>query len=350
MTVLRICLLLFCSLQIHAQDKHLFHLYTIAFYNAENLFDTENDSLVFDDDYSPEGSFQWTSVRYKKKIEHLAKVISGIGKRYRKGPPDILGLCEIENLTVLQDLIAHPLLRPFNYGIIHQDSPDERGIDVAMLFSKNTFLPVSVNYHSLDLLNEKRHRERTRDQLVVYGFLDNEAVYFIVNHWPSRRGGETRSKPFRIAAAELNLSIIDSIMRKEFIPRIIGMGDFNDNPTDYSFKKVLRTKRMTLNFKDYELLNPFEQLFLKGEGSLAYRDRWSLFDQFYISGNLTNGNTPIQLWKAGIYNPEFLRIQQGPYKGYPLRTYAGGRYTAGYSDHFPVYIYLIKEQPLLRNH
>jgi len=349
MTVLRICLFLFFGLVMSAQDKHWYQLNTIAFYNVENLFDTKKDSLVFDDDFTPDGSFRWTNERYKNKIEHLAIVIAGIGERYSRSPPDILGLCEVENLKVLQDLVAHPLLRDFNYGIIQQDSPDERGIDVAMIFNKNTFLPVSVKYHSLHLLNDERYRKRTRDQLVVYGFLNNEAIYFIVNHWPSRRGGETRSRPFRIAAADLNLNIIDSIVRNESAPKIIGMGDFNDNPTDYTFKKVLRTKRKPMNLEDQELFNPLEQLFLKGEGTLAYRDRWSLFDQFYVSGNLVNGSSYLQFWKAGIYNPEFLRIQQGPYKGYPYRTYAGGRYTAGYSDHFPVYLYLIKQQSLLRH-
>ncbi len=343
------CLCLFCGLVMRAQDKNLYQIHTIAFYNVENLFDTVKDSLVFDDDFTPEGSFHWTHKRYRKKIENLAKVIAGIGKQYRKRPPDIIGLCEVENLKVLQDLVAHPLLRAFNYGIIHQDSPDERGIDVAMIFNKRTFLPVAIKYHSLQLLNDQRYRKYTRNQLVVHGFLDNEAVYLIVNHWPSRRGGESRSRPHRIAAAELNLSIIDSINRLEFTPRIIGMGDFNDNPTDYTFIKVLRTKRNQIDLKDQVLFNPMMPLFLKGEGSLAYRDRWSLFDQFYLSGNLRNGNAPMQVWKAGIYNPPFLRIQQGPYKGYPLRTYAGGRYTAGYSDHFPVYIFLIKLQSLLGN-
>lgn len=348
MSFLKICLLLFFCLVLRAQDKNLYQIHTIAFYNVENLFDTSKDSLVFDDAFTPEGSFHWTGERYKMKIKNLAKVLAGIGKEYRKRPPDVIGLCEVENLKVLQDLVTHPLLHTFNYGIIHQDGPDERGIDVAMLFNKSTFLPVAIKQHSLQLLNEERYREYTRDQLVVYGFLDNEAIYFIVNHWPSRRGGESRSRPYRIAAAELNLRIIDSIERIEFAPRIIGMGDYNDNPTDYTFIKVLRTKRKPIELKDQELFNPMEPLFLKGEGSLAYRDRWSLFDQFYVSGNLRNGNAPMQVWKAGIYNPPFLRIQQGPYKGYPLRTYAGGRYTAGYSDHFPVYIYLIKQQTLLR--
>jgi hypothetical protein len=332
-----------------SQDKHLYQVHTIAFYNVENLFDTVKDSLVFDDAFTPKGSNLWTHERYVRKIENLAKVIAGIGVRYRLRPPDVIGLCEVENLKVLQDLVAHPLLRAFNYGIIHQDSPDERGIDVAMIFNKDTFLPVSFKYHSLQLLNKQRYREYTRNQLVVHGFLDNEAVYLIANHWPSRRGGETRSRPYRIAAAELNLSIIDSIERIEFASRIIGMGDFNDNPTDFTFTKVLRTKSKQIDLEDQELFNPMEELFMKGEGSLAYRDRWSLFDQFYVSGNLKNGNAPMQLWKAGIYNPSFLRIQEGPYKGYPLRTYAGGRYTAGYSDHFPVYMYLIKRQSLLRH-
>jgi predicted extracellular nuclease len=341
---------MFVCFALNAQENDLYSVHTIAFYNVENLFDTEEDSLVYDDAFTPEGSYHWTGERYTIKIDHLAQVIAGIGLAYRKSPPDILGLCEVENLKVLQDLVAHPLLQAFNYGIIHGDSPDERGIDVAMLFKKDTFLPTAMNYHSLKLLNEQRFREYTRDQLVVYGFLDHEAIYFIINHWPSRRGGESRSRPHRIAAAELNLTIIDSIKRIENIPRIIGLGDFNDNPTDYTFTKVLRTKNNSAGIADNELFNPMEQLFKKGEGSLAYRDRWSLFDQIYVSGNLINGNASIKVWKAGIYNPSFLRIQQGPFKGYPLRTYAGGRYTSGYSDHFPVYLYLVKRLTSLRHH
>jgi len=148
MKFLRMYFFLFCGLIIRAQDKNLYEIHTIAFYNVENLFDTIKDSLVFDDDYTPEGSFQWTHKRYKQKIENLAGVIAGIGKRFRKGPPDVIGLCEVENLQVLQDLVAHPFLSSYNYGIIHQDSPDERGIDVAMIFNKSTFLPVGINYHS----------------------------------------------------------------------------------------------------------------------------------------------------------------------------------------------------------
>lgn len=349
MKFLQIRFMMLACLVGNAQEADLYTVHTIAFYNVENLFDTKEDSLVFDDAFTPAGSYQWTAERYNRKIDHLAQVINRVGFSFRKRPPDIVGLCEVENLKVLQDLVAHPLLQASNYGIVHKDSPDERGIDVAMLFKKSTFLPTAMKYHTLKLLNEQRFREYTRDQLVVNGFLDNEAIYLIINHWPSRRGGESRSRPHRIAAAELNLSIIDSIKHMESNPRIIGMGDFNDNPTDYTFRKVLKTKNKSAAIKDMELFNPMEQLFKKGEGSLAYRDRWSLFDQFYVSGNLVNGNAPLKVWKVGIYNPSSIRIPQGPFKGYPLRTYAGGRYTGGYSDHFPVYAFFIKKvKPLFK--
>lgn len=326
-----------------AQRGGKFKIRTIAFYNVENLFDTVNDSLVFDDDRTPVGIFNWTIKRYQKKIENVAKVISQIGLEKRHAPPDIIGLCEVENAQVLQDLTDHIFLRETMYGIIHYDGPDERGIDVALLYNSNTFTPISIKIHGLVLLNYDRKRDQTRDQLVVHGILDSESIYIIINHWPSRSGGEARSRPHRIAAAELNRHIIDSITKIDPSPRILGIGDFNDNPTDYSLKKVLQLKKEKVLLKDDELYNPMEKIFRNGEGTLAYRDRWGLFDQLYVTGNLVNGTSPIQLWKVGIFRPPYLVTKYGSFAGYPLRTYSGGRYTGGYSDHFPIYGYLIRK-------
>ena len=339
-----ICLLVLISTSLHGQKSNTFTLRTIAFYNVENLFDTKNDSLIFDDDRTPEGSYHWTQERYKIKIDHISNVLSKIGKETSKTSPDVIGLCEVENRQVVEDLAHHPNLVDKDYGIIHFDSPDARGIDVALLFKKESYLPTSFKSHRLLLFDELGERVYTRDQLVVGGLLDQEEVYFIVNHWPSRRGGEAISGPKRVRAALLNRRIIDSIQKLNREAKIISMGDLNDDPTDNSLKKILKTKGKPKQLDSIDLYNPMEKLYRKGIGSLAYRDKWNLFDQFFMTSNLIDTNkTKLSFWKAGIYAPAFIRTQKGKYKGYPLRTYSGGSYTGGYSDHFPSYIFLIKQ-------
>ncbi|MFS4454597.1 endonuclease/exonuclease/phosphatase family protein [Maribacter sp. 2304DJ31-5] len=339
-----LCLLLFGSYLGIGQNDPRYKLRTIAFYNLENLFDTKNDTLVFDDDRTPEGKDNWTLERYQKKLAHLSKVIAQIGAEKRSYAPDIVGVCEVENKQVLVDLIDYPNLREKNYGIVHFDSPDERGIDVALLYKKKSFLPISLKSHRLLLIDDEGNRNYTRDQLVVEGLLDDEKMYFLVNHWPSRSGGETRSRPYRIKAAQLNKRIVDSIRRLDINAKIIGMGDFNDDPIDPSFKKVLNVKGKIKQLDSIDLFGPMEQLFKKGSGSLAYRDKWNLFDQIYMTSNFLNpSKSSYSYWKAGIFTPDYLIDPKGRYKGYPLRTYAGGNYIGGYSDHFPVYIYLIKK-------
>jgi predicted extracellular nuclease len=250
----------------------------------------------------------------------------------------------VENLDVLEDLVQHPNLRDKDYGIIHFDSPDERGIDVALLYKKASFIPSSFKSHRLLLFDDLGERKYTRDQLVVGGTMDGEKFHFVVNHWPSRRGGAARSEPFRVRAALLNKRIIDSIQTLDPDAKVIAMGDLNDDPTDNSLKTILKTKGKIKQLDSLDLYNPMEALYKKGIGSLAYQDKWNLFDQLFFTSNLvTEDRTNLSFWKAGIFAPAFVRTDQGRFKGYPLRTYSGGSYTAGYSDHFPVYLFLLKE-------
>ncbi|WP_243641666.1 endonuclease/exonuclease/phosphatase family protein [Maribacter algicola] len=335
--------ILLCSLFGFGQDKKEYQIRTIAFYNLENLFDTTNDSLVFDDDRTPTGKDNWTEDRYWKKIENLSRVLSDIGSDNNPSGPDLLGVCEAENRTVLEDLINHPLLKKRQYGIVHFDSPDERGIDVGLLFAKSSFIPISFVSRRLLLTNEEGFRDYTRDQLVVEGLLDNEKIYVIVNHWPSRSGGELRSRPYRLKAAELNWRIIDSLRYLDPSAKIISMGDFNDDPISPSFKKILKVRGKEKQLDSLGLFGPMENLFKKGIGSLAYRDQWNLFDQIYLTANLVNNPKGYRFWKADVFNPPYLIDPKGMYKGYPLRTYAGGSYIGGYSDHFPVFVHLIRE-------
>lgn len=317
---------------------------TVAFYNLENLFDTVNDSLTYDDDRTPDSEDRWTPEKYREKIAKLARVLALIGRKVRGHSPDLIGLCELENLSVLQDLVTQEHLLPNDYGIIHFDSPDERGIDVALLYRKSCFVPFSIKSQRLILRDLDGYRDYTRDLLIVVGMLEDMEIAILVNHWPSRSGGEIKSRPYRLEAARLNRHVVDSLKKEHPIIGVLLMGDFNDNPVDISLRKVLRTKGERQMVEASVLYNPMEKLYNKGVGSLGYRDQWHLFDQILVSQELVAPNRDTyKIWKAGVFNPPFLTTQEGPYKGYPFRTYASGRYQGGYSDHFPVYVYLIRK-------
>lgn len=329
-----------------AQEQKNYQIRTIAFYNVENLFDTENDPFTFDDDRTPEGKDVWNTEKYEDKLKNIARVLSEIGSETAQNSPAIIGLCEVENRRVLEDLINQPQLLKQNYGIVHFDSPDRRGIDVALLYQKELFVLLHSNSHRLMIyeLDEPSKRVYTRDQLVVSGLFEGETLHFIVNHWPSRSGGEARSSYKRERAAYLNKRIIDSLQQIDPYAKIITMGDFNDDPTNKSIKKVLSTHSIKENTGSKELFNPMEKMLKQGLGTLAYRDGWNLFDQIILSETfLKNEYETYQFYKAGIFNPAYLITTSGQYRGYPFRSYDYGGYTGGYSDHFPVYVYLIKE-------
>ncbi|MDT8346897.1 MAG: endonuclease/exonuclease/phosphatase family protein, partial [Flavobacteriaceae bacterium] len=269
-----------------------------------------------------------------------ARVISEIGADLSQNAPVILGLSEIENRKVLEDLANEPALLKYDYGIVHFDSPDRRGIDVALLYQKAHFRLIAAKAIPLIIYNkETGERIYTRDQLVVSGMMGDEKLHFIVNHWPSRRGGEERSRPGRLKAAELNKKIIDSLQATDPYAKIMSMGDFNDDPTNASFKEVLKTHRNPKKVPFMGLYNPMENMLRQGLGTLAYRDGWNLFDQIYMTKPMLEKDSEGWIfYKAGIYNKAYLANPRGQYKGYPFRATEGG-----YSDHFPVYIHIIKD-------
>ncbi|WP_310993004.1 endonuclease/exonuclease/phosphatase family protein [Aequorivita marina] len=331
---------------IYGQNGQSYKIVTVAFYNVENLFDYEDDPLTFDDDRTPEGKDRWTKTIYEAKVKNTAKVIADIGFDVTGSPPGLIGVCEVENRRVLEDLVNEPVLVKQDYGIVHFDSPDRRGIDVALLYQKKLFTPTNYQAHELLIYqdHDKSKRIYTRDQLVVSGMLDGEKIHLIVNHWPSRYGGEKRSRPKRLKAAKLNRRIIDSLFSENPYAKIITMGDMNDDPTSPSIKKELKTIRRKESLKLKQLYNPMENMYKKGMGSLAYRDAWNLFDQIILSTAFNKKDyTTYQFYKAGIFNKNYLKTPRGKYKGYPFRSFVNG-YTGGYSDHFPVYVYLIKEK------
>lgn len=337
---------------IHAQEKK-YAIHTVAFYNLENLFDTVRDERIYDEEFTPNGKRAWNNERYQGKLENLSKAIAEIGTDENPNMPTILGVCELENRQVLEDLVAMPKLKTANYGIVHYDSPDRRGIDVGFLYQPKHFKPTSSKNVPLyvydasdekykDANNGKGKRIYTRDQLVVSGLLDGEEVHFIVNHWPSRSGGEKKSSPNREAAAALNKKIIDSLYQINPEAKIITMGDMNDGPYNTSVKEVLNAKEKKEDVAKGGLFNPMYQLYKDGHGTIAYRDAWDVFDQIIVSEPLIQKEySSFRFWKAHIFNKPFLIQQSGQYKGYPLRNQLSGE--PGFSDHFPVYIYLIKE-------
>lgn len=325
----------------HAQQKKLYRVSCIGFYNLENLFDTIPGSN--DTEFTPDGVNRWNSERYYHKLDNMSDVISQIGGEMFPGGPVILGVSEIENRSVLEDLVATPKLKASGYSIVHYDSPDRRGVDVGLLYRPEFFKVTSSRSVFLSIPDDSTFR--TRDQLVVSGMLEGEQIHVIVNHWPSRRGGEKRSMPLRMAAAKLTKSIVDSIQRVEPNAKIIIMGDLNDDPNCESIEKGLGAKSDAKKLKTGELFNAMYGLYRDGIGTLAYRDSWNLFDNLIISQPLMGEDKSSWVFfKSKIFNKPFIQQQSGQYAGYPYRTYVGNTYSGGYSDHFPVYLFLIKEK------
>lgn len=327
-----------------SQEKKKFKIHTIAFYNLENLFDTINDPLKFDESTPIMELKSNRQEAYQKKVRNMAHVLADIGQEISNNAPAIIGVCEIENQEVLEDLINDPALNHKNYGIVHYHSPDARGIDVALLYQKQIFSPTSTSSHELKIYDNTRKRTYTRDQLLVSGYLDGDLMHFIINHWPSRSGGEAKSQYNRMAAGRLSKYLVDSLQVIDPYSKIFIMGDFNDNPNNSSIKKILKTKKEKQNMDLKDIYNPFENFFKEGLGTTAYRDSWSLFDQILVTKPLLGKDyESFRLYKAGIFNKDYLITPKGTYKGYPFRSWADGGFTNGYSDHFPVYVYVIKE-------
>lgn len=328
--------------QSQAQKKE-YKVNTVAFYNVENLFDTINDETK-NDEASPimEMAEGVRGEYYAKKQRNMARVISKIGFEVAQNAPAIIGVCEVENFKVLEDLVNQPSLKKYNYGIVHYDSPDERGIDNALLYQKAIFKPSYSDTEELVMYRDSdpNKRDYTRDQLYVKGLLDGEEMHFLVNHWPSRGSSEAK----RILAAKSSRSVVDSILGADPTAKIMIMGDFNDGPYNKSITDELLGVGKRRKVKLKELYNPFDKIYKQGIGTIAWRDTWDLFDQIMLSKPLIkNDFKTYQLYKASVYNPGYLQNPEGRYKGYPYRAWADGGFTGGYSDHYPVFIHLIKE-------
>lgn len=303
------------------------NLYSIAFYNTENLFDYKNDKHTLDSDYTPSGRKKWGQYRYQHKVNKIAKVISKIGTENCVFPPVLIGLAEIETKQVAIDLIKSETLRYLNYDCVHYESPDERGIDVALLYHQDFFELIYSEAIPIQVYEPNGVKDDTRDILYVKGNLYGELTHIFVNHWPSRRKGVDKTHLKRITLANILTHRTDEILEQDPEAKIIIMGDFNDDPTSESIDKHLVTEN---------ILNPMKKLHQPKRGSLTHNGFWHLFDQILHSKAYTNG-IGTQFVKSDIYNKEFLTDWTGRNKGEPMRTYIGKFYRGGFSDHFPVY-------------
>ena len=342
-TILSFILFIGISASILAQDSQ-FKAVSIGFYNLENLFDFERDTSINDRDFLPWGKRAWTEEKYNEKLTNMAYVISQMGIDVTPAGLSILGVSEIENKRVLEDLVAQPAISERNYAIVHRDSPDKRGIDVAMLYNPLHFTVLNVEMKNINFIFDDGDTLRTREIMHVSGLLDGDTTHVLVNHWPSRSGGEKRSAPRRDKAATKVKEIVDGIKAKNPNAKVLVMGDFNDDPTSTSTKGILRAKGKVKSVKSKDMFNPMYDPYRRGLGSNAYRDNWSLFDQIIVSpGLLDKEQDGYFYYKAQIFNKKYLIQRSGQYKGYPYRTFSGDKYQGGYSDHFPVLVYLVKK-------
>ncbi len=309
--------------------------YRVAFYNVENLFDTIDDPKTDDNQYLPTSELVWTQDRYERKLQNLSQVIKSLGKE--QTPPSILGMCEIENKKVLQDLLKF-IPNGQNMGIVHRDSPDERGIDVGLLYDKNAVKILDSEFFTVNLTNDK-----TREILYTKAKLAQDELHIFVNHWSSRREGKEISEPKRMKAAQMVRNKIDKLFAKDPESKIIIMGDFNDEPTNKSITQGLKAQKPTGRFDDGQLYNLSQVWQQNGEGSYYY-DGWNALDQIIVSGELLTDKKGLHTMpsKAQIYNEDWLTFYDKKYKvKRPSRFMSSrGKVYGGYSDHFPVYLEL----------
>ena len=339
--MLILCVAMLSFAMVYAQDKP----YMVAFYNLENLFDIYDDPETHDEEFLPDGVKQWNETKYQKKLSNMERVLfdmAAINKEY----PIVIGVSEIENRSVLEDLVSQPKLKGANYRICHYDSPDARGVDVAFLYRADVFkLEGSDN---IKLVVEELPDFRTRDFVVMWGTIEGEPFYFLVSHWPSRLGGKEASQFKRDACAKQIRQIKDELLAKNPNTKVIVMGDFNDDATDASLVKVMGAKGKTKDLVAGDFFNPYFAMLRAGLGTLAYQDAWNLFDNICVTENLVNApEGKLRLIKGKKYygniftRPYMLQVE-GQYKGYPLRTFVTNNFQNGFSDHFPVYIYIGK--------
>ena len=352
----RILIFVLCAVAFVSASAQTRQNYVIGFYNLENLFDTYDDPVKNDEEYLPDGKNEWTEVKYQKKLHNMATVIAEMAKA-NNAFHTILGVSEIENRLVLEDLVSQPELAKANFQIVHYDGPDRRGVDVGLLYRADQFkyldsesIPFSFKDTQVPVtLDEAQQNHfRTRDILMVHGLIDGEHFAFYVAHLPSRIGG--KGADLRSLGGEIMRKHSEKMSQKYPGIKIVVMGDMNDDPHDDSMAKWLGAVRDIEAVPEGGFFNPFWEMHANGYGSLAYRDVWSIYDQVIPSETLVNAQKgTLKLQKIGrkgyygvVFKKPFMVTQKGQYKNYPFRTFSNGKFMNGYSDHFPTYIIIGK--------
>lgn len=347
-------LLLLMSLSASAQKTQ--QNYVIGFYNLENLFDIYDDPVKNDNEFLPEGKNKWTQAKYEKKLHNMAKVIRSMADNNKRWHT-ILGISEIENRLVIEDLVSQPEIADANYEIVHYDSPDRRGVDVALLYKPDQFtyldsesIPFDFN-SDIDFSDADTSYFKTRDILMVHGLIAGEHFAFYVAHLPSRVGGKGGN--LRSRGAEIIYNHSREMEAKYPGIKIVAMGDMNDNPTDDSMAKYLHGQERLENVTPTEFYSPYISMLKAGYGSLCYQGVWSIYDLELVNYNLAhapNGGLKIQPvtknhgkeYYGVVFKRPWMTTQKGQYKGYPFRTFSNGAFVGGYSDHYPTYIVIGK--------
>jgi predicted extracellular nuclease len=337
LTVLILFSVFFANNYLFAQSKTA----AVAFYNVENLFDPLDDPATADEAFTPLGANRYSEKIYRQKLKNTAQVIASMSDNDMPQGPELIGLAEIENRRVLNDLMATPELLKRGYKFVHFESPDPRGIDVALLYQSRYFQVLHARAIPMLTGNHGRN-ERTRDVLLVSGRWGKDTVHVLVNHWPSRRMGQGASEDKRMKAAALNKLIIDSLRGSSRNANVLVMGDFNDTPADRSITSVLGAQKTMPPAGAAGLFNPFATLVGKSVGTTVHSGTWHLFDQIMLSGAFLHKGNTYRYQKAIIYAPVFLR-KKGTATGHPFRSFSSFKWTGGYSDHFPVMVYFTKK-------
>ena len=307
----------------------------ILFYNVENLFDTINQEGHRDGEFIPGSEKHWNTERYNQKLLHISQVIAAADTGFL---PDIIGLAEVENRQVVEDLIQTPLLRKAGYHIIHRDCPDFRGIDVALVYDEK-YLPLKNTFYEIELPGE---HSTTRDLLYSKGVFLGDTLHIFVNHWPSRYGGKKKSDPKRAFVAAVLRSKVDSLFDAGAAPKIVIMGDFNDYPQDSSIAKILKALPESTGKPD-ELINLAWATDASGAGSYNYRGHWGALDQMIVSGYLLSGKKwHVTMDSYRVVKRPWMMYTNDKGEQYPSRTYGGPNYYGGYSDHLPVILKVYK--------
>ena len=346
------------SAQVNGGSKVSGKSYVVGFYNLENLFDTYHDEGKNDYEYLPDGANEWTEAKYVKKQQNMARVIADMAKDNGAWHA-VLGVSEIENRHVLEDLVVEPAIAAANYQIVHYDSPDRRGVDCALLYRPDVFKyiasePIRFDFDTNTRIDwsqwtqEEKDDFRTRDVLMVRGTIDGEMFAFFVCHLPSRLGGKGADLRPRGAEIAYNRAME---LQKEFPGiKIVVMGDMNDDPTDVSMTEYLRGRETIEETTDQDFFDPFLSMIKAGYSSLYYRGEGNIFDIVMVNKALASaprGTFQIQPIVKGkyygrIFNKPYMTNQSGQYKGTPFRTFSNGAFVGGYSDHYPTYIVIKK--------